>query len=250
MKEVLQNISVASVVVILLCTGIFFYTEWDLRRFKDSLPKAPRQTRPQEAVSAQQAENPLFDAQTTELASADTANTGDADSTETTFVEGTSPSIENEFDTFLDVYLEETAADAITSGDFTDGTEDAPYDDMPYDIAVVKAGFDDYNAYLATDPEYAYQRLDNAFREQFGEASDVDILIRTIRRSNEGIATINDAIENIEAFLRLASPISPEEGLQPIRVHLETLQELKQLAIEEGTELPTYQQNHIFDPSL
>ena len=105
---------------------------------------------------------------------------------------------------------------------------------MPYDMAKVEAGFADYNAYLATDPAYAYQRLDAAWREQFGDFPDVDILVETVRRGNAGTATIDDAIANAEALLRLMPGLVIPEGIQVVADHLEYLKSRK-LALEEGT---------------
>ncbi len=110
--------------------------------------------------------------------------------------------------------------------------------DVPYDMGVVKAGFEDYNAYLETDPERAYQRLDDAFREQYGDHPDVNILVQHIRDCNDGVATIDDAIENAEAMIRLISKLpTPPEAVEAIKVHLETLKDRKKFAIEQGLEL-------------
>ncbi len=135
-------------------------------------------------------------------------------------------------ESFFDTFLEEFPADAITSGDFTDVSEE-----VPYDMELVKAGFDDYNAYLETDPEYAYQRLDAAFREQYGDDPDVDILVEHVRDSNEGTTEIAEAIDFAEAIIRLTSKISPPEALESLYAYLELLRETQKMALEQGTDV-------------
>ena len=248
MKNTFQSFGIVGVVVILLCTGIFLYSEWDLRQFKMALRESsttvPYTQRTKDIEKAEAPSEPTV-SPPLEVNSEDSQlptgieNSGTDLNDASEFVERTSQAD-------LDFFVEhdEEVADDPRADAFTEDAED-----LLSDEEIITAGFDDYNASLSSDPEYAYQRLDDAFRTQYGDSPDVDIIIRSIRRSNEGTATINDAIENTEAFLRLASQISPEEGLQPIKAHLDTLRETRQLALEEGTELPRYQETHIFDPS-
>lgn len=247
MNNVFQILGFTAVVVILLCVGLFLYTEWDSKRFKESLPKVPPTVRYTQNVEAEQ----VTDAPKDPLVSTETRETlSDNSEVETQETPETVVSQDADFDMFLTEFSEEGEVDSTDPvhsavDAFTEDAQDDSFDETE----IVKIGFDDYNTYLSSNPEYAYQRLDDAFRAQYGDSNDVDILVRTIRHSNEGTATIEDAIENAEAFLRLASQISPSEGLQPIREHLSTLQTVRQQALEEGTELPLYHETHVFDPS-
>lgn len=228
----------ALLLTVLICAGFWLYTEWNLKRFKASLPQAPpAQTVTREMPPAQYEDIPQEDTQTTE-------NVGTVPPRSTVEREDSAPvaaardaasvaagtADDAGLGSFLEAFFEETAADTIASGDFTDVGEE-----IPYDMAIVKAGFDDYNAYLKTDPEYAYQRLEAAFREQYGDDPDVHILVEHIRDSNEGPTPIADAIEFTEAMIRLTSKISPPEALEHLQLHLELLRETQQMALEQGT---------------
>lgn len=231
----------ALILTILICAGFWFYTQWDTKRFEASLSKSSLQTGFYEAAPAQQG-TPLQEAtETIETAATRYSGHGpeleisEGDATEQEVDAGvaaedsTNPA---DLSTLFSEFLEETVSDAVVSGDFTDVDQD-----VPYDQDFVKAGFDAYNAALKTDPEYAYQRLDEAFREQYGDDPDVDIIVENIRRSNEGTHTIDTAIDSAEAILRLASKISPPEALENLESYLEFLMEIKQLALEQGTEI-------------
>ena len=115
-------------------------------------------------------------------------------------------------------FLEETAADTITSGDFANGDQDTPYDQ-----ALVKAAFVDYNAYLETNPEYAYQRLEEAFREQYNDDPDVSRLVETIRKTSESPLTINEWVQSAEVMMRFLSKTSPPEDLKRFENHFQAI---------------------------
>ena len=125
----------------------------------------------------------------------------------------------------------------MTSGDFTDVPQE-----LPYDMEVVKSGFDDYNTFLETDPEYAYQRLSDAFLEQYGDDPDVYRLVEHIKQNNEGTTTFDSAIDFTETTIRLMSKICPPEALESLELHLELLTEHRRLALEQGTN-PQYRSN-------
>lgn len=250
MKNTFQPLGIVGVVVILLCTGIFLYGEWDLRRFKTALRKSstavPYTQQTEDTEKADAHGEPLV-SPTLEVDSENSQLLSGTENSETDLNDAPEP-VDQTLDTDSDLFAGpyEEVANGSLADTLTD-TEDP--EDLLTDREIVTAGFDDYNAFVSSDPDYAYQRLDDAFRTQYGDSSDVDVLVQTIRRSNEGTATIADAIENAEAFLRLASQISPSEGLQPIREHLSTLQTVRQQALEAGTELPLYRETHVFDPS-
>ena len=232
----LKRIAGISILVILVCAGIFIYVEWEIKRFDASLPEVPSgdtapnaaalSESPQQEVpqpsAASVSESPLL------KAAPEGQGTDSARSTETFSVVEEPPS---EFaGNARDLFLEETETVPVEpEEEFTQGQPE-----VPYDMAKVEAGFADYNAYLATNPAYAYQRLDAAWREQFGDFPDVDILVETVRRGNAGTATIDDAIANTEALLRLMPGLVVPEGIQVVADHLEYLKESKQRALEEG----------------
>ena len=232
----LKRIAGISILVILVSAGIFIYVEWEIKRFDASLPEVPSgdtapnasalSESPQQEVpqppAASVSESPLL------KAAPEGTGTDSARSAETFSV------VEEPQSEFtgnaLDLFLEETETVPVESEEeFTPGQPE-----VPYDMAKVEAGFADYNAYLATNPAYAYQRLDAAWREQFGDFPDVDILVETVRRGNAGTATIDDAIANTEALLRLMPGLVVPEGIQVVADHLEYLKSRK-LALEEGT---------------
>lgn len=228
-----------SITVILVCAGFFIYVEWEIKRFDASLPEvptvdtapnsaalpeSPRQEVPQ-PPTASVSESPLLKA-APEIPGTDYEKSAEpfsgAEEPQSEFTEN-APNL----------FLEETETVPVEPAE------------EPYDMAKVEAGFDDYNAYLATNPAYAYQRLDEAWREQWGDSPDVDILVETVRRGNEGTVTIDDAIANAEALLRLMPGIVAPEGIQVVADHLEYLRESKQLALEEGAILQFSYTPHI-----
>lgn len=236
----LPPIVVPLIVTVLLCAGLWLYTAWDLKKFEESLPKVPSvQSAKSETAPSQQGGQSAEKLETTGSLQTvspvpDTDFETSASITAAQSVEDaavTAAATDNlALDSFFDTFLEEPPADAITSGDFTDVAEA-----VPYDMERVKAGFDDYNAALDTAPEYAYQRLDDAFREQYGDDPDVDILVEHIRDSHEGTTEIAEAIDFAEALIRLTSKISPPEALESLYAHLELLRETQQMALEQGT---------------
>ena len=245
-------ISVAGILTVLICIGIFLYTQWDLKRFNEQLSKAravkttlePSSTR-QEKISDeinQTIENSVYTPPLSKIESlSEIESETVTDMSESTEFVSADEVIQDKDDTlnmFFEDLFGEVDMNSLTEMEFTDSTEN-----FPFDVKLVKAGYDDYNAYLATDPDYAYQRLDDAFREQFGDSPDVDIVVETIKRSNNGNMTFDDAINNAEAFLRLISPISLPGGIQEVESFIEYLKTAKQLALEEGIErvlMPTY----------
>lgn len=225
-----------SITVILVCAGFFIYVEWEIKRFDASLPRVPTvDTAPNSAAlpestrqevpqppTASVSESPLLKA-APEVPGTDYEKSAEPFSV----AEESQPELA---ENALDLFLEETETVPVEPAEeFAHGQPE-----VPYDMAKVEAGFADYNAYLATNPAYAYQRLDEAWREQLGDSPDVDILVETVRRGNEGTATIDDAIANAEALLRLMPGLVVPEGIQVVADHLESLKESKRLALEEG----------------
>ena len=230
------------ILVIFICAGIWIYTEWDLKRFDESLPELPTVKVSQEGSVQPQAALPQGATEGSEDANghpsrpepeaeAERVEPQNVDSPESASVDETQYSDETSFDTASGEYDDGTEADSLTSGDATDDTQE-----LPYDIEIVRAGFDEYNAFLATDPAYAYQRLDDALREQFGDDPDVDILVEHTRRSNDNTATLDSIIENILAQQRLLVK-NNYPGQQELQDTLEVYREMKQLSLDFGREI-------------
>lgn len=204
--------------------GFSFYMKWDVKQFIESLPtpldgETPRQednksqtelleknTFPEEVIPEEIEERPTKPIESN------------------TYVPQFEPSDQKN----------NTAVNAETNtpGNFTDVS-----DQFPYNMQIVKAGFEDYNTYLNTDPEYAYQRLDDAFREQFGDDPDVDILVESIRHYNKGPVPVSMAIRFMEAELRLISKFNFPEPIEQLKNSLELLHEYKQYGLESGEEM-------------
>lgn len=240
--------SVGALIVVLCCMGLFLYIQWDIKRFTDSLPKVPIDSNAQNS-SASPVPTPQANAQHTTLTIFESSlvdtETESAENDVAEHAEGEEKYIPEDADDALN-FFEELPEEVDTAELQEEESDTSDSDWAPFDIEKVKAGYDDYNAYIDTDPEYAYQRLDEAFREQYGNSPDVDILVETIRSDNEGNGTIDNAITNLEALLRLLPRISSPEGVQEVANELESLKELKQLALETGGEVP-YSQIHYFE---
>ena len=233
----LKPILTSLLLTVLICGGFWLYTKWDLKRFEESLPKVVAVETLREGTSAEQAElaEDITDTQAPAVSppplfEADTGRSEPdmSESSASAVVENISPPVEDPLALFLE-FTETDEADGLSSGDSTDVSQDAPYDQE-----FVAAGFDDYNASLGTNPEYAYQRLDEAFREQYGDDPDVGSLVEYVRLSNEGPVTPDTALAYQEVIRRLVSKVSPPEALESLDTHLDTLIELQQLGFEAG----------------
>lgn len=239
-------IKVLGILVVLFCIGLFLYTQWDLKRFNEQLSKTrPIETSPETATTRQEKTSHDID-QTIENSDYSAPLNETESHTLTDMPENTEPISTDEViqdqDDTLNMFFDDLFAD-IDMDTFTDMESTDTTENYPFNVEIVKAGYDDYNAYLATEPDYAYQRLDDAFREQFGDSSDVDIVVETIKRSNNGTMTFDDAINNAEALLRLISPISPPSGIREVESFIEYLRTAKQLKLEGDTapiSVPSY----------
>ncbi len=241
MKSMTTLFRVGSVIV-LICIGVWLYVEWDLKRFRESLPSSSQRTdeRSLEHFAPAVSEGERNGTGAASSAELDTApidrDTGVLESesrvasTETDVLFDTDPQ-------FREALLPDADLPEVSNGD---GPREAPYD-----LMFVKAGYADYNAYLNTDPEYAYRRLDDAFREQFGDSPDVDILLESVRRYNEGPVPIDTAIRFAEAQLRLLSKFGYPEPIAVLQDHIEMLRETRQYGLESGEEV-LYQNNYRF----
>lgn len=236
-------IGTASLLTALVCAGIFVYTQWDLKRFNESLPKVPIIDTTSEGTPMQQEQADPYAPQRTALSIFEKQSESDILDVSALPAETKSVDAEPQSELAaesLKMFLEDSAEETETG----EAGALEEFSGIPFNVSKVKTGFEAYNAYLASDPAYAYQRLHDAFREQFGDSSDVDILVETIRRSNNGTETIDDAIARAEALLRLMPGVSPPGGIQVVADHLKELKEAKKYAQETGFEIPFNTRHH------
>lgn len=238
MRPVSPFLQGAFILTILICVGFYFYIQWDVKKFEESLPQAATVAPTHESSLTEQEGIQEIHAETTEAggelinddvtqpsATSKTSNPAESDVAEELDPPET-------FDVFFEEFLE--GSDTNASESMEETTYPSNSGD-PYDQELVKIGFEDYNAYLSSDPGYAYQRLDDAFREQYGDSPHVDTLVEGIRRSNDRTLTVDGAIELTNAFLDLIPPDEPEEVIRQLSSRVDFLQELKALQDEGET---------------
>ena len=218
-----------SIGVLLSCAGIFFWTQWDLKRFQANLGDVPNfkaslNPPPQEDMQIpEQAEVPA--PSVTESHEGVLEAPEELQATETV----TETQTFAETDPYVAPFIEELEE----STDFDELLQESVSSDpnAPYDVAMVERGFSDYNAFLSIHPELAYQRLAEALREQYGNYSEIDVIVEAARRVNNGTITIDDAIDMREATLRI-TPANEPETIQVISQSIEYLSELRALEAE------------------
>ena len=232
----------SGLVSVLIFAGFWLYTRWDLQQFEETLPKAPQaQKETQQNAPARDVPSLAKEMETlgphTGVEPSDRVALPPADGRAIAVyapdaTETHSHSLEGSLEesTLGVASLEETPAEAITSGDVIPSTLDAPYD-----LAFVEKGFHDYNASLDTDPEYAYKRLGDALREQLNDERAVSRLIKTVRKSNNGSLTLKEGVENTTFLMDILSKTSPPEAMEGVEDHFRTLRELQALELESGT---------------
>ena len=242
MRSVFPFLKGAFILTLLICGGFYFYIQWDLKKFEESLPKAPAVAPTHESsLAAQEGIQEIY-AETTgaggERINYDVTHPSATSTPAASDVAEELDPDPDTFDLFFEEFLQETDTNASESIDVSESVEettDPSNSGDPYDQELVKIGFDDYNAYFSSDPGYAYQRLDDAFREQYGDSPHVDTLVEGIREANERTLTVEGAIDMTNAFLALMPPDEPEEVIDQLSERIEFLHELKALQSEGQT---------------
>lgn len=242
MRSVSPFLQGAFLLTILICVGFYFYIQWDLKKFEESLPKAPTVAPTHESgLAAQEGIQEIYAETTGAGGERITYDVTQPSATSTPAASDVAEELDPDpdtFDLFFEEFLQETdtnASESIEVSESVEETTDPSNSGDPYDQELVKIGFEDYNAYLSSDPGYAYQRLDDAFREQYGDSPHVDTLVESVRKSNDRTLTVDDAIEMANAFLALMPPDEPEESIRQISARLDFLHELKALQSEGQT---------------
>ena len=225
MQSNLKMIIGAVILSTLICVGTFLYSQWDLRRFAEELeavlePVSPRDMTTK--VPFGQVEPESLEGQGIEIESkAPEIETDNPELTELDFARDTVDTVELEFDgqSVFDFDVESPEDALVERIDVTDRDKRK---------AARKVAVADYNAYLATDSEYAYIRLADVFRADVGDHPEVDVIVESVRKANNGPLTLDDAIIMKEAILRAYG--YEEETADRLKVLLE----LKELEAESG----------------
>ena len=215
----------AFIFTILICTGIYFYTEWDLKRFVKELGEVPTFNLHPNIPSDKALHIPEHswhtDLSVTTIETEDFQDNSITSETSETITErsASDPKTDPHRSEALILYqsnsLEEVSSELIEL----------------YEVKEIEEGFNDYNAFLTTNPEYAYERLADALREQYGDYPEIDIIVENVRRANNGTLTIDDAIAMREANLRITPPDATIE-IQTLSDNIALLYDIKALIAE------------------
>ena len=228
-QSYIKVLGIGAMLTILICSGLFFYLRWDNQRFVGELPELPKFediSVPVEQRGLKVKEDP---AQVPSVITVEpevvenlpiTPEISDVETEEQSFQETDL----SEFDLELDPL-------SLSTIELPEGLPELPVDGINW--VKVKATSQDYNDFLETDPDYAYERLTDRFQEMFGDRPEIETLVETIRRSNEGTLTLDDAIAMTEASLSLL-PAGETEAINQLSERLEVFQGLKDFQAEGG----------------
>lgn len=214
----------ASIVTILICAGILFYTHWDNQRFVAGFSQVPQFAAAPEPVkqrvliskepSEQEAASVTIDSQLLERHRV-APEMSDAEIAEMFFE-----------DTYLpesDTVIEDLSLSTV---EFPETSPSVPVEGIEF--AETKAAWQDYNAFLTSAPDYAYEQLAEGFRKMYGDHPEIDTLVAVIRKANAGPITVDDAIDMATATLRIMPP-DQTETIEMLSAQLEMFQTLKEL---------------------
>ena len=220
----LKVLGLGSILTILICAGIFFYVRWDNQRFIAELPKAPefdispepmqqRDLIPKERWE-QEFPSVTVDSQPVE---------GQRLSTDVPDIQIEEAFFEDAYIPKYDLAMEDLSLSTV---EFPDTFPNTPVEGSEFPEA--KAAWQDYNHFLTTHSDYAYERLGDGFREMFGDRPEVDTIVEVIRKANAGALTVDDAIDMITATLSV-TPLEETDAIDQLAAQLEMFQELKKL---------------------
>ncbi|MCY3721729.1 MAG: hypothetical protein OXG97_05870 [Candidatus Poribacteria bacterium] len=221
----LKVLASAAVVSILISAGIFLYVEWDLSRFDTSL-------KPSSVVSERKETKKEGFGKTTPTAPVESEFSENQQSISKVAEMKPDEREFTELDSSEDIlepqWSEPSVSDAELFEDFLGDSTDVPAMTDQENKTDRKAAVAAYNEYLATDPEYAYKQLGTVFRSDFGDIPEVDILVESIRKANNGPLTVDEALTWQEAILRTLPP--NESGVASMVLQqIESLKELREL---------------------
>ena len=230
----LKVLGLGSILTLLICAGIFFYVRWDNQRFIAELPKAPefdispepmqqRDLIPKERWE-QEFPSVTVDSQPVE---------GQRLSTDVPDIQIEEAFFEDAYIPKYDLAMEDLSLSTV---EFPDTIPNTPVEGSEFPEA--KAAWQDYNHFLTTRPDYAYDRLYDGFREMFGDRPEVDTIVEVIRKANAGALTVDDAIDMVTATINVMPPDAIEE-IEGLTAQLEMYRELKNLQID-GEEVKVF----------
>ena len=230
----LKVLGLGSILTLLICAGIFFYVRWDNQRFIAELPKAPefdispepmqqRDLIPKERWE-QEFPSVTVDSQPVE---------GQRLSTDVPDIQIEEAFFEDAYIPKYDLAMEDLSLSTV---EFPETFSDTPVEE--FEFTKTKAAWQDYNDFLSTHSDYAYERLGDGFREMFGDRPEVDTIVEVIRKANAGALTVDDAIDMVTATINVMPPDAIEE-IEGLTAQLEMYRELKNLQID-GEEVKVF----------
>ncbi len=233
--NIFNILGIATILVVFFSFSIFFYTRWENQRFVAELPEPPKfensitlveqrglnvKERPTQMPSAAIMEPEVLEnlPLTPEIPNVET---------EGQTLQETDPFQETDPSEFT---LESDPL-SLSTVELPEALPKSPIEGINW--VKVKAASQDYNDFLETDPDYAYERLTDRFKEMFGDRPEIEILVENIRRSNEDNLTLDNAIVMIEASISLL-PAGETESMRQLSENLEVFREIKAFQEEGG----------------
>ncbi|MCY3722316.1 MAG: hypothetical protein OXG97_08865 [Candidatus Poribacteria bacterium] len=225
----IKILGIAAILVIFFCVGIFFFTRWENQHFVGELPELPKVE--DISVPVKQRELKLKE-DPTQMPSVTIV---EPEILENSSITPEIPDIETERQAFQETDTTEfdLALDplSLSTVELPEALPESPVEGI--DWVKIKVASQDYNAFLESDPDYAYDRLTDRFKEMFGDRPEIATLVENIRRSNEGTLTLDDAIAMTEASLSLL-PADETEAIRQLSENLEIFREIKAFQEEGG----------------
>ena len=228
-QSTLKVLSIGTILTVLICSGLFFYLRWENQRFVSELPELPKFEEISVPVEQRRLKLKADPAQVPSV------TTVEPEGVENLPITPEIPDIETEEQAFQETDTAEFDLEldplSLSTVELPETLPESPVEGI--DWVKVKAASQDYNDFLESDPDYAYDRLTDRFKEMFGDRLEVETLIETIRRSNEGTLTLDDAITMAEAAISLL-PADETEAIRQLSENLEVFREIKAFQEEGG----------------
>lgn len=219
-KNSLQMIGGVLALIILMCTGMFLYARWDLKRFKESL-KEPPEVSPAAAPQTQRVTNThteeVFLAETTVPEPLTQHNR----QLESNGLETETPSLEA-----LDSLIDELALFEVdpSEADTVDGQrENLEKEETPW--------IDEFQEEIDSgkDLEQFISDFESGKVEvrglSGGSSGDVAIVVETLKRGTKGPVAVDDLITMTEAWLRIQSDL-PQQVQSEVSITRDALTNL------------------------
>ncbi|MYC78795.1 hypothetical protein F4X10_23760 [Candidatus Poribacteria bacterium] len=225
----IKILGIATILVIFFCVGIFFFTRWENQRFVTALPQLPNFDVPstpaeQRTLTIKEGPEQSYPTAIIEPEVLETPSITPEISDVETEMQAFQETDTAEFDLELDPL-------SLSTIELPEALPESPVEGI--DWVKIKAASQDYNDFLDTDPDYAYDRLTDRFKEMFGDRPEIETLVENIRRSNEGTLTVDDAITMTEASISLL-PADETEAIRQLSENLEVFREIKAFQEEGG----------------